>query len=153
MLPVSYFERISGAWRTRMCSGSRERRKGVRVDMRISAAMHLFRSEVVGDAARCRLREISRKGGSLLTSAKARPGQDFVIVLSARSDGSEQALWCRTQRCLPADDLFVVGFTFRKILCPDQALREGIRVDRLVWLDVDGDREPADPFLEEREAA
>lgn len=153
MLPVSYFERISATWKARTYPNGRERREGMRVDLRGVATLYTLLSEALADETPCRTREISRSGGSLLVGRKLKPGQEFVVRLPARADGAEHAMWCKARRSTSIDDLFVVGFTFVKVAYPAQVVKAGVKLDRVSWLAVDGDREPQDPYEDGQRAA
>ncbi len=153
MLPISYFERLSAAWQLRTYEANRERRGGVRVDMRGKAYMCQMSGQVASEGHTVKMREISRTGGSLLTQRRLRNGQEVLLRVRGRGDGTEYWMWCRCKRCSAIDDIFIVGFTFLKLLYPGHSLAVGTRVSTLLWLDVEGDKVPEDPYEGEARVA
>lgn len=146
MLPTSLFERITHAFGLKSSTNPRERRAGVRVDLRTRAYACMVTGTCASTASLVRTREISQTGMSVIHPHRVRVGQELLIRLSAR-DGTRFWLWCRCRRCHGADHLCnLLGLTIMRVLYPGQDIRLGTELTRLTWLDVEGDAVAEDPF-------
>lgn len=158
MLPTTYFERITSAYGLRSFNAPRERRAGVRVDLRCKALVYILIPKAgigvtVGAGVPARIREVSNSGSSLLYPVKMRLGQEFLLRLESR-EGPPYWLWCRCRRNQAIDDLStLVGLVFMRVLYPGQTITMGASVSSALWLDVEGPITPEDPFVSEPRAA
>lgn len=85
-------------------------------------------------------------GCSLLSRGKILPGQEFLLRVEGPQDATYW-MWCRCRRCNEVDRLsFTLGCTFLRLLYPGQDLKPGSNVVSALWLDVDGDGQPDDPY-------
>lgn len=158
MLPVTYFERISSAYQLKTFNSIRERRQGIRVDVRSRGYMCQLSQKAGGGMcvsapAPIRVREMSCTGASLLHCQRMRVGQEFLLRIDGR-DGVKYWQWVRCRRCAALDGLtFLTGLVFLRILYPGQDLSVGSDALSLLWLDVEGSATPEDPFAGDARAA
>lgn len=146
MLPTTYFERITAAPKLKTYASVRERRGGVRIDVRLKAMICQIIAQNVAQPQIVRLREMSQSGASIITPNKIRVGQEFLLRLEGKDT---QLYWiqCRCRRCVQVDDLAnIVGMIFTRILYPGQDLRVGTNITSMLWEDVEGPGMPEDPF-------
>lgn len=149
MLPVAYFERVVGAQRLKTFNANRERRVGLRVDLRLKGYACPLVGMTVADVYDVKVREISLSGGSMLQKQRMKVGQEFLLRIDAR-DGLRYWLWCKARRCNVLDDLIhLVGMNFVRVLYPGQDIQVGTNPSSLMWLDVEGAVTPDDPHTSE----
>ncbi|MFN4242909.1 MAG: hypothetical protein ACK4PI_06690 [Tepidisphaerales bacterium] len=146
MLPITLFERITAAYGLRTSLSPRERRGSVRVDIRGRALMCFIVGGMASTSCEVRLREISRSGLSILHDSRIRVGQELLLRLTTK-DSNRFWLWCRCRRCNSADPLCnLVGMSISRVLLPGQDIKLGTDLNQLLWLDVEGEQTPEDPF-------
>jgi hypothetical protein len=134
-------------------SGHRERRAGLRLDVRLRAELCTMSGQAVTRVEKVRLREISQLGGSLMLGGKLKIGEQVLLRLHGR-DGNCYWLWCQCRRCQTIDQLCtMLGVSWLRLLYPGQDVGIGTKPESLMWLDVQGTKLPDDPFQDEFKAA
>lgn len=153
MLPTSYFERITSTFRVKTFTGSRERRRGLRIDVRMKALLFPIQDGVLTAPQQVKIREMSPTGASLISQSRIRSGQEFLLRIAGK-DGNTYWIWCRCRRCSHLDNLAaIVGLNFCRILGPGQQPHIGCVMEPTLWHNVEGTVVPEDPYGRESRAA
>jgi hypothetical protein len=149
MIPSNVFESLTRAPGLRVERRASERRSAARIAVRAVASACGIQHGTVGQAIPIRVRDLSTTGISFITPSSVRIPAEFLIriqsAVASRSGTGAYWLWCQYRRRTECDRTCILtSASFMKILMPGSAVYPGMEVNRVSWVDVEGDTTPSE---------
>lgn len=148
MLPTSFLERLTSVAQLRSFGLTVENRGTLRIPVNLKADAFCVSRDMIGKVVTARIKDVSAAGVGLLVSLKGGLPPEFVLGICPKGLDTHWML-CKTRRSSTFDGICtVIGASWEKILYPGQDIQPGLKVSTMLWLDVQGQTSPEDPFAE-----